>query len=181
MIIRALKPSDLSSMLDWYNHYIGTTTVTFAEEPYTLPRFRALAEEVTRRYPWIVLETEGRPVGYAYLNEFNSRHAYRFTADVTIYLDPEECGKGYGTILLKALMEEAVRDGYHKLISLITSDNAASIHLHERCGFHPTARIEHTGYKFGRWISTVWQECDIAPFEHEPKEPQNLPVLEREI
>lgn len=41
------------------------------------------------------------------------------------------------------------------MIAGIEAENAASIGLHERCGFREVARMPEVGFKFGRWLDLV--------------------------
>lgn len=178
-MIRAAAEKDISCMHRWYCHYVLHSTATFAEQPPSAEEFRRLFARVTERYPWIVLEEEGRIRGYAYLDQFNSRSAYRFTADVTIYLDPESTGKGYGSTLLRALIDQAKQDGYYKLVSLVTRGNAASEALHGRLGFSRLSVLENAGYKFGQWLDVVFYVLDLRTHDNPPKEPKHVSCGER--
>ena len=122
------------------------------------------AAEITASYPWIVLERDGKLCGYAYLSAFNFRSAYRFTADVAVYLNPEETCKGYGRLLMEALEERAKEKGIKKLVSLVTEGNTASERLHHSLGYRKVGTLERSGYKFGKWISVTFYEKDIGTF-----------------
>ncbi|MBO7703384.1 MAG: N-acetyltransferase [Solobacterium sp.] len=175
-MIRTIKDEDIPIILGWYNHYILTSAATFEEETIPPEEFKARIRRITEEYPWIVLEKENKPVGYAYLSHFNPRHAYRFTADIAIYIDPKETGKGYGKILLEALIGRAKQCGYQKLVSLVTVGNAASEALHESFGFVKQTVMEKAGYKFGRWQSVNYFVLDIGSFPENPDEPINPEV-----
>ena len=170
-MIRPIQKPDIPRCLAWYNWYIDHSTATFEEQPLSLEAFSKRVDAVTARYPWLILEADGKPVGYACLDLFNSKSAYRFTADVTVYLDPEETGKGYGKLLLKALEEQAEQQGIQKLVSIITSDNTASRRLHEKLGYHLISEIHRVGYKQKQWLSAAWYEKDLGTFANPPQEP----------
>ena len=167
-MIRAVRDTDIPVCLDWYNYYIENTTVTFEEALLSEQEFASRVKRITEQYTWLMLEENGKPVGYAYLDHFNARNAYRYTADVAVYLDPEETGKGYGRALMKALEAAAKHQNIHKLVSLVTEGNLPSEKLHESLGYRKTVRLEHVGYKFGRWLGVSWYEKDILPFEDDP-------------
>lgn len=170
-MIRPIREDDIAQCLAWYNWYIEHTAITFEEDVLSLDIFSARVHRTAEKYPWLILEEEGRPVGYACLDAFNYRSAYRFTADVTIYLDPQKTGNGRGTLLFQALEEEAKRRRFHKLISLVTEGNQASEHLHEKLGYRKAAVIERAGFKFGTWRSVTWYEKDLLDYEDCPAEP----------
>ncbi len=161
MKIRKIEERDAEQCLTWYNYYVLHTTISFEETPVRIEEFRDLICSVTESYPWIVLEADGQLKGYAYLSPFNTKSAYRFSADVTVYLDPSQRGMGYGTALMKALMEEAEKRGIRKLVSLVTVGNTASEHLHEALGFERSAVLHHIGCKFGTWLDLEYYTLDL--------------------
>ncbi len=167
-MIRTINEADIPVCLAWYNHYIKNSSATFEETPLSIEEFSSRAKRIAETYPWLMLEEGGKAVGYAYLDRFNVRNAYRYTADVTVYLDPRETGKGYGRKLMEALEEEAKKQNIHKLISLVTEGNLASEKLHASLGYRKAVCLEHVGYKFGRWLGVTWYEKDILPFEALP-------------
>ena len=155
-MIRSIKKEDIPAVLAIYNWYILHTNITFETEELSLEAFTKRIEAVTSRYPWIVMEENGVIKGYAYLGTFNPRAAYDWTADLSIYLDHEERGHGLGTQLMHAILQEAAEEGYYQIISIVTSGNAASEHLHEKCGFVRRGSLEDTGYKNGKWLGITY-------------------------
>jgi len=95
-MIRSIEEKDIPVILDWYNWYIRNSTATFETEELTLNEFEQRVHKITEKYPWIILEENDKPVGYAYYSDFNSRQAYACTVDLAIYLDPNSCHHGYG-------------------------------------------------------------------------------------
>ena len=134
-MIRMLKEEDIPVCLALYNWYIANSTATFETKELSLEEFGERVKRITKKYPWIVLAEDGEVKGYAYLDAYHEREAYRFTCDVSIYMSHTERGKGYGTKLMEEILMLAKKDGYHKAISIVTSDNVASMYLHEKMGF----------------------------------------------
>ena len=86
------------------------------------------------------------------------RAAYRFSTEVTVYLDHEHVGKGVGSQLYAALFPQLRAQGVHAVLGGIALPNAASVALHERCGLEKVAHLREVGFKFGRWIDVgYWQ------------------------
>ena len=108
-MIRKIEQKDIPVCLEWYNRYIENSTATFETEQLSLAQFEERVRNVTRKYPWLILEEEGQPAGYVYLSPFMSRAAYDWTADVSVYVDPEKRGRGYGRVLLE---DESVKKAY---------------------------------------------------------------------
>jgi phosphinothricin acetyltransferase len=60
---------------------------------------------------------------------------------------------------LQALVEECERRGFRQMVAVIgDSANAASIALHAACGFAPIGTLPAVGYKFGRWVDSVFMQ-----------------------
>jgi phosphinothricin acetyltransferase len=108
--------------------------------------------------PWLVGEQEGAVVGYACATPWKGRSAYRFTVEVSVYLDPSCTGRGWGTRLYERLFERLARRGIHAAIGGIALPNDASVALHEKLGMAKVAHFRETGFKLGRWIDVgYWQ------------------------
>lgn len=95
MTIRIVKNEDVGQILDIYNGYVLTSTATFEETPPDPGSFAARVKRIAGSYPYLVAEEDGKIVGYAYLDKFNERSAYRKTADLSIYLAPDRKGKAW--------------------------------------------------------------------------------------
>ena len=153
-MIRSIEEKDIPVILDWYNWYIRNSTATFETEELTLIEFKQRVHKIIEKYPWIILEEDGKPVGYAYYSDFNSRQAYACTVDLAIYLDP--CHHGYGKTLMKEMIDTARKAGYKNIVSLVTAGNIASEKLHERFGFTKKATFEEIGYKHNQWLAVSY-------------------------
>lgn len=151
--IRSIGMADAAACLEIYRHYIENTTVTFEENTPSPDDFRARIERITKSYPFLVAEDCGRIVGFAHLDLFNPRSAYRRTADLTIYLAPDAVSHGTGGLLFAAIEDEARVRGIANIISLITSVNAESIAFHKKHGFEHVGHLTDVGVKFGQPLS----------------------------
>jgi len=85
------------------------------------------------------------------------RHAYRFSVEVTAYVQHEHQGRGVGTRLYATLLPALERQGAHAALGGIALPNGASVALHERFGFRQVGLLREVGFKFGRWIDVgIW-------------------------
>ena len=155
-MIRNIEEKDIPIILDWYNWYIKNSTATFETEELTLNEFKQRVHTIIEKDPWIILEENDKPVGYAYYSDFNSRQAYACTVDLAIYLDPNACHRGYGKTLMKEMIDIARKYGYKNIVSLVTTGNIASEKLHERFGFVKKATFEEIGYKHNQWLAVSY-------------------------
>jgi L-amino acid N-acyltransferase YncA len=158
--IREARSDDADAIARIYNHYIAHTVVTFEEALVSTEELTQRIEKVqTASLPWLVVEQERDVVGYAYAGPWHARCAYRFSAEVTVYLAPDHVGRGLGALLYGALLPMLRARGFHSVIAGIALPNPASIALHEKFGLHKAAHYEEVGYKFNRWIDVgYWQK-----------------------
>jgi L-amino acid N-acyltransferase YncA len=157
--IRAATHSDMPAVCAIYNHYIRSSIATFEEEDVTEQEMTARLDAITRTFPWLVHESdEGKVIGYAYVSEWNARSAYRFAAQLTVYLDEAHTGQGAGRALYEALITWLKQRDYRCVMGGISLPNPASVGLHEHLGFEKVAHYKDVGWKFERWIDVgYWQ------------------------
>ena len=158
MTITKYTAKDAANCLEIYNYYIENTTITFEEEKLTLKALSDRFEKIFAKYPFLTAKCDGKTVGYAYLDVFNQRSAYRYTADLSIYLHKDVRGGGIGGKLLDAIEHAAREAGIKNLISIVTGENAASMHFHEKHGFKKVGTLEEVGVKFGKTLDVVYFE-----------------------
>jgi phosphinothricin acetyltransferase len=104
-------------------------------------------------------DDDGAVLGWAALSPTSSRHVYRGVGAVSIYVDPHRAGCGIGTALLSGLIAASERAGIWTLEAGIFPENAASIALHERCGFRLVGVRRRVGQmQDGRWRDVLLYE-----------------------
>ena len=159
MSVRAFTPADIPAICGIYNHYIANTVITFEESPVNIFEMQKRVETTSQLFPWLVYEENEKVLGYAYASKWKDRSAYKHTAEVTIYLHPEHCGKGIGGILYTNLIEQLANKNIHALLACIAIPNVASEKIHEQFGFRQVAHFREVGFKFGRWLDVgYWQK-----------------------
>jgi L-amino acid N-acyltransferase YncA len=110
----------------------------------------------------VVAEQRGKVIGFAYAGHWRTRPAYRHTAEDTVYVAPEQTGKGVGRLLLDAVLEDCRKAGVEQVIAVIadTGEPAAEA-LHRSVGFTEVGRLVKVGYKHGQWIDTVLMQLSL--------------------
>ena len=162
---RAVTAGDVSAVLDIYNHYVKTSTVTFDLDPWTNDDMAHKIDTVaTLGMPFIVAELEGDLVGYAYLSTFREKAAYDTTMENTLYLREDARGMGLGGLLLEELMRLGKVAGVREVIAVIASTPQAtpSIRLHEKAGFVRVGEMDNVGRKFDEWIGVVMMQRSLV-------------------
>ncbi|MDR1285974.1 MAG: GNAT family N-acetyltransferase [Treponema sp.] len=160
-MIRPVRPEDAAAICGIYNYYIKNTVITFEEEPLDPSEMERRIGAVTAKYPWFVREEKGGISGYAYLNAYRDRSAYRFAAELSIYLREDRQGEGIGTELLEHLLEAARKMKLHTVVSAVTLPNERSVALQEKFGFTPIACFTEIGFKHGRWLDVGYWELVV--------------------
>ena len=173
LAIRNVAESDAEAIAAIYSHHVLHGTASYeVEAPSvadTLAKIRRISEP---GWPFIVAELGGEVVGYAYVTQFRDRPAYRFTAEDSIYVHPDRVGRGVGKGLLEALMTRSADFGFRTIIAVIGGAEPASIAIHATLGFREAGRLKAVGHKFGRWLDSVYMQCDLAsPDTVRPRDP----------
>jgi len=168
--------ADAAAIADIYRPYVETTVISFEE---VAPEAAEMAARMVAapRLPWLVADRDGRVVGYAYAGQHKSRAAYRWTADVSVYLDASEHRRGTGRALYGRLFTLLRELGYLRAYAGITLPNPASVGLHEAMGFTPVGVYRRVGFKRGAWHDVGWWQLSLADSDDgaEPPEPRPWP------
>src|SRR5437870_2041759 len=99
-------------------------------------------------------------VGWGSLNVFNSREAYRFVADFSIYVERAWRGRGAGRAMLEALMELARTHGFHKLVLSAFPFNAGGGRSTRSWASAPSASTESKACSTASgWTRSSWRSC----------------------
>jgi phosphinothricin acetyltransferase len=154
----ARATADAAACAAIYAPYVTGTVVTFETEPPSADEMAARIETASSSYAWFVLEQQGRVVGYAYGGRFHARPAYRWAAEVSVYLEPGRRRTGGGRALYEALLARLRERGFRIAIAGMTLPNEASVGLHEALGFQSVGTYRRIGYKLGAWHDVAWMQ-----------------------
>jgi phosphinothricin acetyltransferase len=162
MSLRAATAADIPAITAIYGHAVRHGTASFELDPPNeaemLRRQRTLLDG---GYPYLVAaEDEGSVVGYAYAGPFRPRPAYRYAVEDSVYVAADAQRRGVGRLLLAGLIARASEAGFRQMIAVIgdSSLQAASIALHAAAGFRTIGTLDGVGYKFGRWLDSVYMQ-----------------------
>jgi L-amino acid N-acyltransferase YncA len=164
VIVRRLAPSDLGQVSDIFGWYAVNSVATFEEAPRSAADWTALAAELSLLgLPFLVADADGAIAGYAYAGPWRRKPAYRATVENSIFIAPGRTGQGIGRLLLTELLTACAAAGARQVIAVIAdSESAASVGLHESCGFAHAGRLADVGFKHGTWISTLLMQRGIG-------------------
>ena len=103
--IRNATLADAPRILEIYAYYVEHTVITFEYDVPSLAEFEDRMRDIMKKYPYLVIERDGRIEGYAYAHAFVGRAAYDWAAELTIYLDHDARRGGLGRVLYEALAQ----------------------------------------------------------------------------
>jgi L-amino acid N-acyltransferase YncA len=168
MLIRTATPEDAAACAAIYAPYVTDSAISFETEA---PTAEQMADRIARAIAWFVLEDDGHVAGYAYAGPFHPRAAYRWSCEVSVYLEPGRRRTGAGRALYDVLLPHLTERGYRSAIAGMTLPNAASEGLHAALGFEPVGTYRDIGYKFGAWHDVAWTQKTLATPDAPPAEP----------
>jgi len=103
----------------------------FPEDAWTSEMFAGEFAQPASRRLYLVAEEGGAVIGYAGMMFTGGSQA----DVVTLAVDPAHWGRGTGTALLSALVDEAGRRGYAEVLLEVRKDNPRARRLYLRHGF----------------------------------------------
>jgi L-amino acid N-acyltransferase YncA len=184
IMIRDSRDDDIEATTAIYAHHVLFGTASFETEPPSSDDMRRRrADVLARGFPHlvaasagpvaasagVVVSSAGAILGYAYAGTYRPRAAYRDTVENSIYIRHDQIGQGIGARLLPALIARCEALGLRQMIAVVgDSGNAASIRLHERCGFALIGTLRSVGYKHGRWLDSVFLQRSLGDGDASP-------------
>jgi L-amino acid N-acyltransferase YncA len=168
MKVRDANEDDADACAAIYAPYVTDTAITFEYEPPSAAEMARRIAAAQRAHAWLVLEDDGRVVGYAYGGPYKERAAYRWSSEVSIYLETGRRRSGSGRLLYAALFERLAERGFHTLVAGMTLPNDASEGLHRAMGFEPIGIFRRVGWKHGRWRDVAWAQRSLGMDDEPP-------------
>jgi phosphinothricin acetyltransferase len=170
-VVRVAQVGDAGALSAIYAPYVAQTAASFELDPPSADEMAARVRRVGATFPWLVYESDGEVLGYAYASQHKERAAYAWSVDTTVYVAQGEHRRGLGRILYARLLSILTRQGFHQAYGGITLPNAASVGLHEACGYRPIGVYHQVGYKLGAWRDVGWWGRPLATPTGEPSPP----------
>jgi phosphinothricin acetyltransferase len=170
VLLRDGIEADVAAATAIYRQHVLHGSASFETEPPDEAEMaRRRADVLSRGWPWLVAEREGRCLGYAYAGPFRLRPAYRFTVEDSIYLAGDAAGQGIGRMLLLELIARCERAGARQMLAVIgDSANQASVGVHRAAGFQPAGILRQVGWKFDQWRDVVLMQRPLGPGADRP-------------
>ena len=153
MTARPATETDAAAIAAIYNEGIADGIATFETRPRTVDDIRTW---FGTRFPAIVVEdATGCVISFASTSEYRARECYAGIAEFSVYTAREARGRGAGQAAMSALIEEARRAGFWKLVSRVFVGNHASRALLGRVGFREVGVYERHAQLYRTWRDVV--------------------------
>lgn len=176
-MIRCARPDDASAIAEIYAPYVAETAISLEMTAPTAEQMGQRMANLTPVYPWLVYDDgESGMKGYAYAGPHSERAGYLWSANATVYVARGCHRQGIGRALYERLLSILRRQGFHAVFGGITLPNAASVGLHEFCGFSPAGVYRQAGFKLGAWWDVGWWGCVLDEASTEPTPPRAFSV-----
>lgn len=174
IVIRQATPEDAEAIINIYAGYIRNTTITFEVEVPTIEEFQKRMEQIQTQFPWLVCEIDGVVAGYAYGSKHAQRAAYRWSADLSVYIDERYHRRHIAAALYAALYAMLRAQGYYTVYAGVSTPNPNSEAFHLAQGFTVVGVYPNVGYKLGTWCTLTWYGLTLREYGVSPQEPKNL-------
>ena len=163
--IRDAVFEDIPAIRAIYAPYVLETAVSFEREVPTVEEFTRRMTHTLERFPYLVAVEDGRVLGYCYAGCLNERPSAWPSAELSVYVDREQRGRGIGRMLYSAMEERLKARNVRNLYALVAEsrgDNpyltADSPRFHRAMGFREAGRLHRCGEKFGYRLDLVYWE-----------------------
>jgi len=169
--VRDASAADAGACAAIYAPYVTDSAITFEIDPPGPEEMASRIAQAQSTHAWLVAEDEGRVVGYAYGGPMKPRAAYRWSCEVSVYLEPGRRRTGVGRALYEALFTRLTERGYRTAVAGMTLPNPASEGLHKSLGFEPIGTYRNIGWKLDNWHDVAWVQRPLAVLPDPPQEP----------
>ena len=188
LTLRFASPTDAEALVAIYAPYIQKTAITYEYEVPSPAEFAERIRTYSAKYPYLVAELDGTPVGYAYACPLGSRPAFDWSVEAAIYIREDCKGMGIGKALYQKLEATLKTMGIRSMTAAVATVEHedpyltnASLAFHLRMGFVPVGTFHHAGCKFGRWYDLTWLEKQIGEYEDDPPHPKSIEEVRKQL
>ncbi len=156
--IRDAEPEDAAVIAEIYNESIAAGDATMDDQLKTESDIRGQIEGFGPRECYLLLERDGRVLGWGVIKSFGEGPAYRFCCETSVYLRRSQIRRGYGSFIKRALLERCRQYDYRHLAARIFASNRASIEYNKTFGYRMVGIQKEIGFKNGKWQDVAVME-----------------------
>lgn len=173
-IIRLIKSTDIPEVLEIYEPFVMSTSITPEYDVESLQKFSTKIKSISDYYPVLVCEVNKKMVGYTYANKYRLAQGHLWSAESTIYLSPDYYGKGVAKNLYQSLFAILKLQNFINVFAGIVLPNKRSEMFHENLGFQKVGIFKKGIYKLGNWHDVKWFQLSLAEHIKNPVLPKSF-------
>ncbi|MBJ8055480.1 N-acetyltransferase [Bacillus cereus] len=158
MRIRRATEQDVQEITAIYNEGIEDRIATLETEIKTDKYVMDWLFQREKRYSVIVMEENSGIVGWASINSYSHRCAYRGVGELSIYIKRKHRGKGLGQKLLTSLEKIGQQNEFYKFILFTFSFNSLGQGLYHKMGYREVGVFEKQGVMDGEHVDVMIME-----------------------
>ncbi len=163
--VRSATSADLDAIRRISNEGIADRIATLDEDPKDAADIAAWWSQHDERYAVLVAHDDrGEIAGWASLNPYSHRCAYRGVADLSVYVKRAARGTGVGSLLLPALEKRAKEHAFHKIVLFALASNAHGQGLYRKFGYREVGVFREQGRLDGAFVDVTAMEKILKPF-----------------
>jgi phosphinothricin acetyltransferase len=159
LTIRPAVEADLPAILTLYNQGIEDRVATLETACKDAAYMAAWFNGREARHAVLVAEgADGSIAGWASINAYNARAAYRAVGELSIYIERLHRGQGVGQRLLGALEAVGRAHGFHKFVLFTFPFNGLGQGLYRKFGYREVGVFREQGTLDGRHVDVMAME-----------------------
>ncbi|WP_423759534.1 GNAT family N-acetyltransferase [Burkholderia sp. NLJ2] len=162
-LIDCSEAEHAAAILEILNDAIANSTALYDYQP--RPPEAMVTWFATKRaggFPVVgAVDASGTLLGFASWGTFRAFPAFKYTVEHSVYVHPDQRGRGLGELLLREVVRRALEAQVHVVVGCIDATNAGSIALHTKLGFVHSGTITEAGFKFGRWLDAAFYQLKL--------------------
>jgi L-amino acid N-acyltransferase YncA len=179
-MIRLAGPGDAAQVAAIYAPHVTSASTSFEYAPPDAAETAARIASTLAHMPYLVFETGGEVLGFAYASKHRERAAYQWSVDVSVYVHERARRRGVGRALYESLFALLRLQGFYSAHAGITLPNPASVGLHEALGFRPVGVYRSVGFKRGAWHDVGWWQLPLRERTGTPEPSRSLAEAQRD-
>ena len=179
-MIRLAGSGDAAAVAAIYAPYVTAASTSFEYAPPDAAEMAARIASTLTFTPYLVLESGGEILGFAYASKHRERAAYQWSVDVSVYVHDRAHRRGVGRALYQSLFALLSLQGFYTAHAGITLPNPASVGLHEALGFRLVGVYRAVGFKRGAWHDVGWWQLPLRERTGAPDPPRSLGEAQRD-
>jgi L-amino acid N-acyltransferase YncA len=153
-----IRETDYGNITVLYNYYVRTSTATYHIAELSVDDTIGCFELRERATYGYMIRIGNDTAGFCLLRRYNKKEGYRYTSEISVYLDERFTNAGIGTRAIVHLDTVAKDKGIRTIVAGICAENIGSIKLFEKNNYVRCGYFQKMGFKFGRDLDNVYYQ-----------------------